>query len=116
MWMPACLAASRIVVPSGTLVSRPSIVAETRAPIAVMSWAGTGSFAFWLSGARPQLSVRISVIAGSSPDHGAVGAAHDLIAEVAHDRSERARACLPQAALRGHRHRLAPPQPLVEGD
>ena len=57
MRMPSCLAASRMVVPSGTLCSLPSIFAVTSPPMnpAAAPLVGDACWPFWLTGARDEL-------------------------------------------------------------
>ena len=89
MRMPRWRAASRIVVPSGTLISRPSISIFTLALMVPSApWVRT-SWERWLIGARlaggrGALADMVDLLAGR---HG--GASHQLIREVLHNGQER---------------------------
>ena len=106
--MPTVLAASRMVVPKGTLASMPSMVTVTEAPMASgLSVTMHAPALLARAGRGRSLVVGLAHAQLPRSRQALGGAAHDLVAEVLEDRQEGAGAGLPEAALGGDLHRGA---------
>ena len=123
MRMPSVVAASRMVVPSGTVIGLPSMVSSTCLPIA-LAWAMASTVrSIWLFGAPRGAGVQLvrrSVhvrLLGSFPlcgDSLPLGPAEDLVLEMGHDGQQGVGGRLPQPALAGQLERLAQAAKLLE--
>ena len=91
-----------MVVPSGTLVSMPSMVTETVEPrdSAEVGSVGRSGWKSWLSGARRRGRQVLSAM--------------DLVSKMLEDGKQRHRTGLTQAALGGYLHGVGKPFELVQ--